>query len=460
MKVLKEEKNLEKSILKKFFKYVSLNVLGMMGTSFYVLIDTFFISKAEGALGMAALNFSIPVFCVIQGLGLMIGIGGATRYSILKSQKQDREANIVFSTCIKAGIIISFLLVMIGAFASEFLASTLGADMSTLAMTKAYMLTILCFAPFFILNNIIIAFVRNDSNPKLSMAAMLSGSFSNIILDYILMFPFGLGMFGAAFATCLAQIVSIGVLSIHFIKKKNNFKYVYDKGNKSFISDIFSLGLSSFVNEISTSAVFIAFNLVILNLKGNLGVASYGIVANVSIVAISMFIGIAQGVQPLISRFYGLGEYKTVRKVLKFSLLTSVIVAAVIYAGIYFNTHDIIRIFNSEQSAEIAHITESGLKIYFIGFLFAGINIIMSTYLSAMEYAKEGFTISLLRGCVIIVPLVLLLSRVWGMTGVWSSFVLAECIVTMLVIFMAGFRKKVQIKNKIKTKSEVKCINA
>ena len=73
---------------------------------------------------------------------------------------------------------------------------------------------------FFILNNIIIAFVRNDSNPKLSMAAMLSGSFSNIILDYILMFPFGLGMFGAAFATCLAQIVSIGVLSIHFIKRK------------------------------------------------------------------------------------------------------------------------------------------------------------------------------------------------------------------------------------------------
>jgi Na+-driven multidrug efflux pump len=151
---LKEEKNVEKSILKSFFKYVSLSVLGMMGTSFYVLIDTFFISKAEGPLGMAALNFSIPVFCIILGLGLMIGIGGATRYSILKSQKQDREANIVFSTCIKAGIIISAVLVIIGTFGSEFLAGILGADMSTLAMTKAYMSTILCFAPFFIINNI------------------------------------------------------------------------------------------------------------------------------------------------------------------------------------------------------------------------------------------------------------------------------------------------------------------
>ena len=450
---------MEKSILKSFFKYVSLSVLGMMGTSFYVLIDTFFISKAEGPLGMAALNFSIPVFCIILGLGLMIGIGGATRYSILKSQKQDREANIVFSTCIKAGIIISAVLVIIGTFGSEFLAGILGADMSTLAMTKAYMSTILCFAPFFIINNIILAFVRNDSNPKLSMTAMLSGSFSNIILDYILMFPLGLGMFGAAFATGLAQIVSIGVLSIHFIKKKNNFKYVSDKGNKSFISDIFSLGLSSFVNEVSSAAVFIAFNLVILNLRGNLGVASYGIIANVSIVGVSMFYGIAQGVQPLISRFHGLKEYKTVRKVLKISLFTSVIVAAVIYTGIYFNTQGIIKIFNSEQSTEIANITEIGLKIYFIGFLFAGINIIMSTYLSAIEYAKEGFTVSLLRGCVIIVPLVLLLSKVWGMTGVWSSFVLTECIVTALVIFMAGLGKNAQIKNSIGTKSE-KCFNA
>lgn len=431
---------MEKSILKNFIRYVSLNIFGMMGVSFYVLIDTFFISKAEGALGMAALNFSIPAFCIILGIGLMIGIGGATRYSILKSQKRHREANIVFSTSMKSGIIISIVLVMMGIFGSGFLARILGADISTLTMTKTYMSTILCFAPFFIINNIILAFVRNDNNPKLSTVAMLSSSFSNIILDYILMFPFGLGMFGAAFATGFAQIISIGILLIHFIKKKNNFKYVLDKGNKSFIGDIFGLGLSSFVNEVSTAAVFIAFNLAILNLKGNLGVASYGIIANVSIVGISTFTGIAQGIQPLISKFYGLKNHRAVKKILNFSLFTSIAVAVVIYIGIYFNTSSIISIFNSEQSVEIASMTKIGFRIYFIGFLFAGINIIMSTYLSAIEYAREGFTISLLRGCVIIVPLVLLLSKVWGMTGVWYSFVLTECIVSVLAIFIVSLR--------------------
>lgn len=451
---------MEKSIFKNYIRYVSLNVLGAMGTSLYVLIDTFFVSKAEGSLGMAALNFSIPVFCIILGIGLMIGIGGATRYSILKSQKRDKEANIVFSTCMKAGIIISIVLMIIGIFGSEALATILGADISTLSMTKTYISTILCFAPFFIINNIILAFVRNDGNPKLSMIAMLSGSVSNIILDYILMFPFGLGMFGAAFATGFAQIISIGVLLIHFAKKKNNFRYIPNKGSKSFIGDIFSLGLSSFVNEVSTAAVFIAFNLAILKLRGNLGVASYGIIANVSIVGMSMFSGIAQGIQPLISKFHGLKDDKTVRKILKLSLLTSVATAIAIYIGIYFNTHGIIGIFNNEQSVEIANMTEIGLKIYFIGFLFAGINIIMSTYLSAIEHAKEGFTISLFRGCVIIVPMVLVLSRIWGMIGVWSSFVLTECIVTVLAILILSLKKKMSMRNSINAESKVKCINA
>ena len=96
----------------------------------------------------------------------------------------------------------------------------LGADSSTLPMTTTYLRTILCFAPFFISNNILIAFARNDSAPRLSMAAMLAGSLSNIILDYIFIFPLDMGMFGAAFATGLAPIISMGILSFHFFKRK------------------------------------------------------------------------------------------------------------------------------------------------------------------------------------------------------------------------------------------------
>jgi Na+-driven multidrug efflux pump len=329
------------------------------------------------------------------------------------------------------------------------LALILGADISTLPLTKTYLTTILCFAPFFIINNIVLAFVRNDNNPNLSMIAMLTGSFSNIILDYIFMFPLGMGMFGAAFATGLAPIISIGILVIHFMKKKNNFIYIHSRMIWRSVRDIFSLGLSTFITEVSSAVVLITFNLVILSLEGNLGVAAYGIVANVALVGVSIFNGIAQGIQPIISKGHGLKNYEMIRKVRKYALLTSLFITLIIYWGMFFNTNSIIGIFNSEQNLEIAQIAQTGFRIYFIGFLFVGINIIMAMYLSVTEYTKDAFIISMARGCIIIVPLVLLLSRIWNMVGVWLAFVLTECIVTMLAIFIVSLRKKSSIKEKI-----------
>lgn len=432
---------MEKSIIKNFGKYVSLNVLGMIGLSCYILADTFFVAKALGATGIAALNFSISIYSVIHGTGLMIGIGGAARYSILKSQNKNKRANIVFTTSMKLGVLLGVILTVIGIFGSKALALLLGADITTLPLTKTYLTTILCFAPFFIVNNIVLAFVRNDNNPNLSMIAMLAGSFSNIILDYIFMFPLGMGMFGAAFATGLAPIISIVILSIHFIKKKNNFKYINDKVVLSSVYDIFSLGLSAFITEVSSSVVLITFNLVILKLEGNLGVASYGIVANLALVGVSVFTGIAQGIQPLVSKGYGVKDYVTLRKVMKYALVTSFTIAVVIYLGVFFNADAIIGVFNSEQRIEIAQIAKIGLGIYFIGFFFAGINIVMAMYLSATERARDAFIISVARGCIIIVPMVLLLSRFWEMTGIWMAFVLTEGIVTIITIVMASSKK-------------------
>lgn len=433
---------MEKSILKNFIKYVSLNIMGMIGLSCYILADTFFVAKALGATGIAALNFSISIYSVIHGTGLMIGIGGATRYSILKSRNKDMKANIIFTTCMKLGVVIGIVFVLIGIFGSTPLALVLGADMATLPLTKEYLSTILCFSPFFIINNIVLAFVRNDNNPNLSMIAMLLGSFSNIVLDYVFMFPFGMGMFGAAFATGLAPIISIGVLLIHFIKKKNNFKYIHSKVKFAYIRDIFGLGLSTFIVEVSSAVVLINFNLVILRLRGNLGVAAYGIVANIALVGISVFTGIAQGVQPLISKGYGLKNYELLGKVKNYALITSVSLALFMYLFMFLNSDSIIGIFNSEKNLEIAQIAKSGLRIYFIGFFFVGINIIMAMYLSATERTRDAFIISVSRGCVIIVPLVILLSRIWNITGVWFAFVLTECIVTVIAFYMVKLKKK------------------
>ena len=147
-----------KQIRTGFFKYVSLNVLGMAGLSCYILADTFFISKAMGAKGLAALNLAISIYSIIHASGLMFGIGGATRYTILKSRRDDGEADRTFTQTILCGLMAGGIFLAAGLFLSRRLAVLLGADAGTLAMTETYLKTILCFSPGFLLNNILLAF--------------------------------------------------------------------------------------------------------------------------------------------------------------------------------------------------------------------------------------------------------------------------------------------------------------
>lgn len=386
-------------VLKNFFKYVSLNVIGMIGLSCYILADTFFVSNALGSNGLAALNFSISIYCIINGAGLMIGIGGATKYSILKSQNEDERANSIFSNTVIIGMIVGIIMLIVGIFLSTPIAKLLGAEGITLTMASNYLTTILCFSPFFILNNIMLAFIRNDGKPRLSMAAMLIGSFSNIVLDYIFIFPLSMGMFGAAFATGL---------------------------------------------------VLILFNLVILDLAGIVGVAAYGIVANVALVVISIFTGIAQGIQPLLSEGYGRNDSILMKRVLKYAITLSLALATVIYILTFFLSDNIIAAFNSENNADLIPIATNGLRLYFIGFFFAGSNIIIAAFLSATAKMKSAFVVSIMRGCMAIIPILFILTAFFGMNGVWLSFTFAEIItIITAIIFLTKLKLKEQKNSEI-----------
>lgn len=424
----------------KFMKYVSLNIMGMIGISCYILADTLFVSKALGTVGLASLNFSIPVFSIIQGIGLMIGIGGATQHSINEQQKDSNNTS--FTQSIYFGGIMSILFIIIGAFFVSKLAILLGADKSTFALTKTYLTTLLFFSPFFIFNNIFLAFIRNDNNPKLSMIAMLVSSFANIVLDYVFMFPFNMGIFGAAFATCLSPIISLCILSLHIIKKKQKFHFVKSKILFSNIYKIITLGFSSLIGELTSAISLITFNLIIVKIGGNTGVAAYGIVANVALIATSIFTGVSQGIQPLLSEYYGKGEMTLVKKTFDYSMITALIFEITIYAIIYLLTNDIVAIFNSEHNLELATIAATGMRTYFIGYLFAGINIVSCAFFSSISKVKEAMILSISRSCIILIPAIFILSILFKMNGIWFAFVVTELIVLVINI---GF----MVKNKI-----------
>lgn len=425
------------SIKKTFLRYVYTNIIGMIGLSCYILADTFFIAKAFGADGLTSLNLAISIYSFINATGLMIGIGAATKYSIYQAKNMHNKANTTFTNSIKMGILAGILFLLIGLFGSSVLSSLLGANRNTFDMTNIYLKTVLCFAPFFILNNIFIAFIKNDGNPKLSMAGMLIGSLSNIILDYVFIFPLQWGMFGAAFATGLAPIISMCILMIHYIKKKNHFHFHKSKLAIKQVTRICGLGGSYFIAEIASGIILIVFNLLILSIAGNIGVAAYGIVANLALVATSIFAGIAYGTQPLLSKNFGQGNSENIRHLFKYEILVSLGISTILYVFIVIFNYQFVEIFNRDHIEILSKTASNGLIIYFTGFFFAGINIITSGILSSINKPKHAFTISILRSGCIIVPLALLLSYLFGMIGIWLSFPLSELLTLIVAVLLS-----------------------
>ena len=432
----------QKDCLTDFARYASLNVAGMIGLSCYILADTFFVSKALGANGLTALNLAIPVYNFINGSGLMIGMGGGTRYSILKGQKNDRAADQAFTAAVFLTAAIAAVFFLLGLTASGPLIRLLGADSTVYEMSRVYLQVILLFSPLFMLNNLLLCFVRNDGAPQRSMAAMIGGSLSNVVLDYVFMFPLGMGIFGAVLATGFAPVISMGILSPFFLKKRNRFRLrpvspggfslqrFFHGGWLEQTGHILSSGLPSLITEVSSGIVIIVFNAVILGLQGNTGVAAYGVIANLSLVVIAIYTGIAQGVQPLMSGAHGTGEEGRVRIYLRYALMTMLLLSAAIYAGVFFGAGGIAAIFNSEKNTLLQRIAETGLRVYFTGCVFAGFNIVLSVFFTSTEHALPAHILSLLRGFFIIIPAAFLLPLAFGMTGVWCAFPLTELLVS------------------------------
>ena len=421
-----------KLYFREFLKYSSLNVLGMIALSCYILADTFFVSKALGADGLAALNLAIPVYSFINGSGLMIGMGGGIKYSIAKSQGAAQRADQTFTNSAVLTAVIAACFFLTGLLASGSLALLLGADGTVYEMTRTYLQVILLFAPMFMTNNLLLCFIRNDGAPQLSMAAMITGSLSNVVLDYVFMFPFGMGIFGAVLATGMAPVISILVLSPYLFRRKNQFHLRKCRISGQLALGIFSSGLPSLITEVSSGIVMIVFNTIILGIAGNIGVAAYGVIANLSLVVMSIYTGISQGIQPLLSSGYGTGNRKKTQSVLRYALVSAVLISVVVYVCVFFGADPIAAVFNSEQNATLQSIAVTGLKIYFTACVFAGFNIILSVYFTSTENALPAHIISILRGFVVIIPMAFLLSAAAELTGVWAAFPATELIVSLI----------------------------
>ena len=416
-------------------KYVFLNILGMLGLSFYILIDTLFISIALGSDGLAALNFAISIYSVLHGLGLMIGLGGAIMfktYSTESTFSQNAYTNSVF-----LAFAIGCMLLIVGQVWTPLLSVLLGVPDLLMSYVNVYLKTILSFSFVFLVNNVLLAFVRNDNGPKLAMSAMLLSSFSNIVLDALFIFGFNWGMFGAAFATSLSALLSVLLLTAHLLSKKRTFHFIPHL-SLSIIKKIGSYGLFALIAELALSVSLIVFNLILIRQVGSDGVAAYAIIANLALIVTSIFVGVSHGIQPLLSESYARFDTVALMQIIKKSILIVLVLIILIYFITNFFVNELVYGFNRDANNAVAHIAKEGLIVYFTGYFFAGFNIVFSTALSALKHPKKAMMLTLLRSSVLLIPFALLLSQYFDYLGLWIAFIVSEGLTFLVMIYFYG----------------------
>ena len=427
-------------MLKQFFKYISQSIAGMIGISVYILADTFFISVHSGADGLAVLNLILPVYGLVYAIGAMIGIGSATRYTINKARQENTDFYFIQSVfwC----LICSIPFILTGVFAPEKFLEILGGDRQLISLGRGYLRIMLITTPLFMSNYTFTAFARNDHATSRAMAGAIAGSMFNIVFDYIFMFPMGLGLSGAALATAFSPAITMLICTTHYLGSKNHVGFKWKSPSLKHLISCCQLGISAFVGELSSAIITIIFNMLLLGIAGNIGVAAYGVIANLSLVAMSIFNGLAQGAQPLISKNYGKGNLKNVKNLLKWSLISCLILEIIIIFISWGFTDNLIGIFNSENNLELLKYAHTGLRIYFLGFLFAGINIMLVAYFSATDNALPAITGSLMRGIFAIAFCAVILSKILGINGVWGSFLGSEVLTFAAVMILSRINKE------------------
>ena len=399
---------------KKLRKFIFLNVFAMMGMSCYILADTFFISVANGTLGIAALNLTLPVYGLLFAIGSLIGIGSATRYSLCK-MTDNETSRLYFSNAVMFAVLIGIGFTLLGNFFPAEILKLMGADADILSIGTEYLQIAMLFSPFFIANYTFTAFVRNDNAPNIAMAATLLSSLFNIVFDYVFMFPMHMGMRGAALATGVSPIISIGICMIHYLSKKNTIVFKWHLPSFKLLASAAGLGVVAFVGEIANSITTLVFNFILLAVK---------VGAN------------------KISVPYGHGDKEDVKKILRQSLVIAVILSIVLVSAVWVFAQGLVGIFNSAQSAELAKFAVPGLRIYFLGFLVAAVNIVLAGFFSATGQALASSLIAVSRGIIVISLMAFMLSKLFGVTGVWMAFPVTEVVTFGIAMGIQGVSKR------------------
>lgn len=439
-----------KSVNKVYLKYLIPTLLGMLSNSIYCIIDIYFVSAGSGSQGLAAMNICMPVFTILSCVGLLFGVGGATIMSISQGSGDMNTRNKAFSVSVFMMLIVGLMFSVFGVLFRKEFAYLLGSDDQLLPLVLEYLTPVMCSALPFVLMYSLSVLLRADNNPKLAMAALMVGNISNIILDYVFVSVFHMGIFGASVATSIAPVLSLIVASFHFILRKNTVHFKLKSFDPKVIGRILSVGIGSGIMELSAGAIIFMFNSAILNLGGEVYLAAYAVITNIAYVFKGLLNGFAQAAQPLISTNFGSGIIKRCSKSLRVCLIYSSVFCIVCY-GIITVVPGFIVSFFSNGDTNMEAIASKGMIMYFSSLLFTGINTMLMYFFQSIEQGRKSLFLAVCKGFLFVTLGLWILTSFMGVEGVWYAVLFGEVLTFIIALPMVLRSVK-----KLKTVTEMK----
>ncbi|WP_373894883.1 MATE family efflux transporter [Virgibacillus sp. CBA3643] len=426
---------------KVFFKYLIPSLTGMMLMALNIVVDGIMVGNQLGPVALAGVGIASPVFTIFIAMSLWIGIGGATLFSQEMGAKDPRRAQFIFTHSM---VLIAVFTVIIGLSAFVFqeqLAYMLGANEDTFPFTIDYLHIMLLFGFVFTIENALSTFVRNDQNPNLAMIALIITAVSNIGINYYFLYVLDLGVAAVAAGTIIASFLGVLVSAIHFFRKRNNLRFVPVKFQRSLFRNTMTVGFPSFLSEVGISVFTVAFNVTLARIAGTAGVAAFSVLNYVHGVMLMMFLGMASAVQPLVSYYHGAKMMERTQQTMKIALRVAVTVGVVAFAIGQLATREIVSIFG-QFPEEVMEIAVTGIRLFFIAYLFMGINFVMMTYFQSVAQIRMATWITASREIIFMMIFILVLPLIIGINGVWLSVPLAELVVmTTIIVYVKRNRE-------------------
>ncbi len=431
------------TLKKSLFKYVSASVMSMLIFSFYTMADGFFVSRGVGELALAGVNLASPFTQLIFAVGLMFSIGTSIVISICFGEGRDEKANNYFNQNLFVVGTAAILLTILVRCNLDRTASLLGASGETFSYTRDYVGIIALFAFFFMISYNLEVLVKTGGAPLISTVGVSSCGCMNVLLDYLFVMRFGWGVKGAAFATGLSQVLSTCIFAVYFLWKIKRLRFGTFRFDLGIYKRIIPGGLSDGITELSTGVSAFVFNRAIVRVIGDQGLVAFSVITYVNTVIVMTMTGISQGLQPLVSFYYGKKEEKNYKTLLKYAFTAQVIISLAAFLGVFFFAPGCVGIFVQRGHKELFEYCVSALKQYGAVFLLLGTNIVLAGYFAAVARPAYSLTISLSRGLICNTICVLVMAWALGDRGIWSAVTVSESMTLGLTLVL--WRKYVRL---------------